>query len=123
MPFTYYINTQTLQYPIFEGDIRLVYESLNRPIGEVFQLPDDGLFEKVEVLPIPTEVDNFYHRILPNRPVKKDGVWTQSHFIYHLTDDEIREREAMRAVARRSIRSIDNSNQDETSGSPPNVID
>lgn len=87
----FYINTQTLEYPLFEGDIRLVYEN----IGDVFELPDDGVFARVDRELVP-DADPDTQILVFNDPTFSDGKWTQTVTVQDLSEEEIALRKQMR---------------------------
>jgi hypothetical protein len=87
----FYINTETLEYPFYEGDIRLVYPN----IEEEFKLPDQGIFARVDKDEIPS-IDYESQMLTFNTPVLQDGKWTQSITVLDLSADEIIVRTNMR---------------------------
>lgn len=87
----FYINTQTLEHPLFEGDIRLVYDNM----GDVFELPADELFARVDKAPVP-DVDPDTQILVFNTPIFSDGNWTQNITVQDLSESEIALRKQMR---------------------------
>lgn len=87
----FYINTQTLEYPLFEGDIRLVYPD----IGDVFELPSNCVFAKVEMSAIPN-VDPDTQILVFGTPTFSNEKWTQVVSVQDLTEAEIVLRKEMR---------------------------
>lgn len=68
-----YINTKTLEYPLYEGDIRLVHEDIPEELtGSTF--PKIPGFEKVTLLPEP-QYDQETHRALALPPQCINGKW------------------------------------------------
>jgi len=88
----FYINTQTFEYPLYEGDVRLEYTN----IGDVFELPSDCIFKRVDIMPLP-EIDDSTQILVFNTPVCTDGVWTQEVTIRDLTTEELQIRTEMLA--------------------------
>jgi len=67
-----YINTQTLEYPLYEGDIRLLHDIPDELTGSTF--PKIAEFEKVTLLPRPEyNEDTHYTTVLP--PQRIDSKW------------------------------------------------
>jgi len=68
-----YINTKTLEYPLYEGDIRLIHEDIPEELtGSTF--PKIAGFEKVTLLPIP-EHNEETHRVTTLPPQRIGGKW------------------------------------------------
>lgn len=82
-----YINTKTMEYPLYQGDIRLVYPE----IGEAFILPDDT-FAAVEDTPVPSYGIN--ERLVELKPILVNGKWVKQFTIRDMTQEEIDERES-----------------------------
>lgn len=79
-----YINTQTLAYPLYEGDIKLAYPNTSFPV--IFT-PPDGYAVIVDV-PVPSY--NWVTQGLREiTPVESNGIWTQTWEVYALTDNEV----------------------------------
>ncbi len=109
-----FINTTTFEYPLFEGDIRLLYpEILESQTGESFPIP---LGFSTVVLTEPPQVDEITQATLEETPVQVDGIWYRTWAIKNRTQEEITEIETF-LKNRNSISEALN-----TSGSEPNVI-
>lgn len=87
----FYINTKTMEYPLYEGDVRLVHED----IGDVFELPSDSVFAQVEISPIP-DVDPDTQILIFGTPTFSNEKWTQAVLVQDLTESEIALRKEMR---------------------------
>lgn len=78
-----YINTTTLQYPLFQGDIRLEFPNM----GEEFVLPDG--YAEIVSIPWPEDYDVNLFRVVELAPENVDGVWMQRFDIVAKTEIEI----------------------------------
>ena len=84
---TAYINTQTLQYPLFEGDIRLAYPNVSFP--REFTPPEE--FAIVYSTPRP---EITYRQVVKEgKPVFSETKWVQSWLVTDLTVSELDEAE------------------------------
>lgn len=70
---SFYIKTATLEYPLYEGDIRLEYPDIDKALtGTAFPCP--ATYAKVTQQIIPTECgENQY--FLESAPFKANEVW------------------------------------------------
>ena len=76
-----YINLLTLEFPWYEGDIRL-----NHPeIGEEFVCPNT--YAPVTVSPEPV-IDNQHQRTKFGTPYESNGQWVVDLVVVNLTDEE-----------------------------------
>lgn len=108
-----YINTKTLEYPLHQGDIRLVYPEM----GEKFVLPDDT-FVEVDDTPIPEAGVN--QIVSELKPVLTNGKWIRQFSVRQMTQEEISARDAYLQILKYPNKELrDSLNQ---SGSAPNVI-
>ena len=84
-----FINVSTLEYPLHEGDIRLLYpEILESQTGDTFPCPNE--FAKVFwVDPI---FDSTYQYVSEALPQQLNGVWTISWVVKDMTQDELLEQ-------------------------------
>lgn len=78
-----YINLETLEYPIYEGDIKLRHPNISFPQNFV---PPDG-YAKVNPTSRPTCAQ--LQKIVELPPELVDGVWRQRWAVYDLSDDEL----------------------------------
>lgn len=82
-----YIKLSTLEYPRYEGDIRLEYpEILESQTGETFVCPDT--YEVVEATERPT-YDGKTQIAYELPPQKIDGVWKMVWDVRNYTEDEL----------------------------------
>jgi hypothetical protein len=108
-----YINTNTKQYPLHQGDIRLEVDG----IGEEFVCPEG--YAKVQDVDLPDLTDAQY--CVENAPQQVNGVWVKQFSVVQMTPEEVTERDAwMVAEAEAQKSKLPNTDQ---SGSAPNVID
>jgi hypothetical protein len=100
-----YINTITKEYPLYPGDMELLFSNFNEnniPEGyaivfqpDIPEITDTQIIEEIQ-------------------PVLIDGVWTKQFIVLDLTEDQLNNRKALRS------RGVPDLTQ---SGSAPNVID
>lgn len=81
-----YINTITKEYPIYEGNIRILYKNTSFPIP--FVPPSE--FEVVEEVEYP-EINPFIEKVVEIDPVKINGVWKQQFKVIPLSEEEIQQ--------------------------------
>lgn len=86
-----YLKVSTMQYPLHQGDIRLMYPDM----GEEFVIPDADIVE-VEDTPVPSIGVNEY--LVENVPVLIDGKWTRQFEVRQLTAEEIEARDEFMAM-------------------------
>ena len=86
-----YLKISTMQYPLHQGDIRLMYPD----IGEEFVIPDSDIVE-VEETPIPNYGPNDF--FTESLPVLIDGKWVRQFSVRPMTADEIAEREKIKEL-------------------------
>jgi hypothetical protein len=104
-----YIKLATLEYPFYQGDIRLEHPE----IGEIFECPTtyapvkEILFEN-SGLP---EIDGNTQTIYELPPVNSNGVWSMSWAVRALTQEELSVKAQMTVVL-----------NTDAAGSKPNVI-
>jgi hypothetical protein len=78
-----YINTETSEYPLHEGDIRLLFPE----IGDEFVLP--SVFAEVPESPLPTLTQT--QTFLETTPLlNQNGVYERVYIIRDWTEDELR---------------------------------
>lgn len=81
----YIINTETLEYPIYEGDFRLKFSNTSFP----FELEPSHPFAWVYETTQP-QLENFDEEFKEILPLKDDyGIWYRQWQVYKLTADEI----------------------------------
>lgn len=106
-----YINTITNEYPIYTGDMQLIFADFNdTTVPEGYAL--------VPHLDAPEHTDT--QRIQELLPILTDGVWVKQFQIIELTAEELLERARLNAE-------LENQNKPPAqnlniSGSAPNVI-
>lgn len=86
-----YIKLSTLEYPRYEGDIRLEYPEITEDqTGPTFPCPPT--YALVQDVPWPENTD-------PNKtieelsPIQIDGVWTKQIIVRDMTEEEIKNRD------------------------------
>jgi len=101
-----YIKLLTLEYPRYQGDIRLEHPE----IGNEFVCPNTyALVVDSE----PLTFDETIQTVEQSSPVQVDGIWQQTWLLRNLTAEEL---EARRLIEEQNNRYLTNS------GSTPNVI-
>lgn len=82
-----YIKLSTLEYPRYEGDIRLEYSEIREDQTEPdFPCPDT--YAKVQQVS-PPDIDNTKQRLYELAPIQIDSIWTQQWAVRDLTQQEI----------------------------------
>lgn len=76
-----YINLETSEYPVHQGDIRLLYPEM----GEEFICP----LTFAEVFETEKPEINTYQRLIEIEPEQIDGTWQKCWVIQNFTDEEI----------------------------------
>jgi hypothetical protein len=77
-----YINKKTNEYPLYEGDIRLLYPDM----GSEFILPNDFAEVIENDLPAVTENQTFTET---TPKLNADGVYERVYVVRELTDEEL----------------------------------
>jgi hypothetical protein len=91
---TCYIKLSTLEYPRYEGDIRLEYEGIPEHLtGDDFPCPDTYARVYGEI----PEVDTDVLKVTVQAPKCVNGVWKLMYTIVPLTQDELDDRERAHA--------------------------
>lgn len=85
-----YINKETMEYPLHEGDIRLLHPDM----GEVFILPDEYAAVLDSQIPTLTETQVF-EETTPQ--LNDDGVYTKVYVVRELDESELQRKAEMRA--------------------------
>lgn len=89
---------QIVEYPVYEGDIRLRFSNVSFPTP--FVAPE-GYTRVLDA--IPPEISPL-HNLVEGVPVQIDGQWTRQWFITDATKDQIADRTAACWVAIRADR-------------------
>jgi hypothetical protein len=77
-----YINTETNEYPLYEGDIRLLFTD----IGDEFVLPNG--YAEVPEVPLPTLTET--QTLVETTPrLNEDGVYERVYTIREWTEEEL----------------------------------
>jgi hypothetical protein len=108
-----YININTKQYPLHQGDIRLEVDG----IGEEFVCPEG--YAIVQPVDMPSVTNTQY--CVEDAPVEQDGVWVQQFRVVQMTPEEVAARDAWMA-AEADAQKPKRPNIDQP-GSAPNVVD
>lgn len=95
---TMYINTETKQYPLYPGDIKLLFPNSSFPSDFVPEAP----FMPVQ----PTDYPQVDHtkNVTEVAPVLQDGKWVQAYSITDASAEEIEQRTTQRAWVVRTER-------------------
>jgi hypothetical protein len=80
----YIINTETMQWPIYEGDYRNIFSGNSLPTPLVLEMP----YAWVQDEPQPS-YDWVTQGVKEVTPVEKDDVWTRQWEIYALSQEQI----------------------------------
>jgi hypothetical protein len=111
-----YIKLSTLQYPLYEGDIRLEYPEITEDqTGDTFPLPLD--FVKVQDTVVPT-CDENTQLVCEIAPVLINNIWSKQYMIRDLTQDEL----DMRENEKKRIDELNAKQNINKSGSTPNAL-
>ena len=83
---TTFIQTETKEYPRYEGDIRLQFPDIPENLtGDEFPCPD--IYAKVEWTDMPDYNRNLHFAYeLP--PIQENGIWKMQWAVRELTDEE-----------------------------------
>jgi hypothetical protein len=111
-----YIKLSTLQYPLFEGDIRLEYPEITEDqTGDIFPLPSDFVKVQDTVVPTCNENTQFVSEI---SPTIINGIWSKQYMIIDLTQDELNIRENEKKI----MDELNSKQNISKSGSTPNAL-
>lgn len=105
-----YINTKTLDYPLFEGDIRLIHPE----IGVDFVLPINYAPVEQPETPQTSDADTF--DVIG--PIEQNGVWQVQFVVRPCTAEEMLYRARIKKQDEELLNTADLNAQ----GSEPNVI-
>jgi len=98
MNYAQILNNTVIQYPLYEGDIKLKFPNVSWVVGEFF--PPEG-YEAVQRTPMPS-YDKITQNIREDAPEFVEGVWRQRWLVAPATEQDIAARTDAQA---RSIRS------------------
>ena len=112
-----YINIATLQYPLFQGDIRLEFPNM----GEEFILPEG--YAEIISIPWPENYDPKLFRVAELSPENVNGNWMQRFEVVAKTEIEIENERKDYAEFLAQQQAYDFVQDLTASGSAPNVID
>ena len=84
---SYLINTETLEWPIYEGEYRLQFPNTSFPIDFTPDLPHEWVYES-----IPPVIDRSIQGLREIAPTKVEGEWTRTWEAYDLTQEELDRR-------------------------------
>jgi hypothetical protein len=71
-----YINLETLEYPIFRGDMKLLFPELSNEII----CPENY----AEVYDVPSPKKSSTQKIMENKPIKNNGIWMRQFEIVEI---------------------------------------
>lgn len=77
-----------MQYPLYEGDIRLQHPDIPKGSGGKFIAPEDYVYISTEDMPENTLTTYVYSV----EPVFVNGIWKASYIIKEYTSEEIEQR-------------------------------
>jgi hypothetical protein len=106
-----YINTNTNEYPLYPEDMRVRFANFDDEA-----MPDGYAIAHDVDVPESTSVQ----RVDELFPILNDGTWTRQYVVIDLTEEQIAFRNQMLIESKQSYR---NNNNDNLSGSAPNVIE
>ena len=113
-----FLKLSTMEYPRYEGDIRIEHPEIpDDQTGDNFPAVDD--YAVVEQTPIPTYDPNTQY-VTQTTPIQVDGTWQSVWEVVDLTADELAAIAAANAPPVRPVRKQRPSTN--VSGSAPNVI-
>lgn len=108
-----YLKLSTMEYPRYEGDIRLEFPDIPIELtGESFPTPDEYVIVYVDERP---DVSGDQY-VAVGDVVNVDGVWRQTWVVKALTDEQKNSISQMQKKFMFKPRNID------VNGNPPNVI-
>jgi hypothetical protein len=82
-----YIKLATLEYPRYEGDIRLEHGEITEDqTGDTFPCP--STYAPVQFV-APPSFDTATQCVDPMQPIQVDGVWTMQWLVRNLTAEEL----------------------------------
>lgn len=81
-----YIKISTLEYPRYEGDIRLEYPNLPFGSGDDFQLPDN--YARIDQSNKP-QYDHKTQYLVFSTPTQVDGQWFATYEVRDYTQQEL----------------------------------
>lgn len=109
---TAYIKLETLEYPRYEGDIRLEHPEITEDqTGDTFPCPDT--YARVSER-APPEFDSATQTIYQIQPIFEDGVWHTVWEVHTFTPEELAEIEKNKPKQKQQDLSLP--------GSAPDVI-
>ena len=114
-----YLKLSTMEYPLFEGDIRLEHPEISEfQTGDTFPCPEN--FVKVKEIEHPNFDASQNQYVKEQMPQQIDGVWTQVFSVETYTAEELKQIEEFKKMQRaKSMPSIPDTSG---SGSAPNVV-
>ena len=119
-----YLKLSTLEYPFFEGDVRLVHPEITEAqTGDTFPCPDEFV-KVVEVAPPTIDITKNQY-FVEEAPQQIDGVWTQVFSVQVYTAEQlawIAEQEKERQAKLDALKPKRPPQDLTKSGSAPNVI-
>ena len=112
-----YIKIATLEYPLYEGDIRLEYPEITEDqTGDKFPCPDTYALVNVPDAP---EYNEDTQTILESAPTQTNGVWSVTVSVRDLNVEELAIRASILEMREKSTPLKHKTN---LAGNTPNVI-
>jgi len=119
-----FLKLSTMQYPLFEGDVRLEHPEITEcQTGDTFPCPEG--FVKIKYVEPPTIDSNLNQYLIEEFPQQIDGVWTQVFSVGTRTAEEIATiQSAIKMAQEQNNKFMPKPQVQNTSGSgsAPNVV-
>ena len=108
-----YLKLSTMEYPRFEGDIRLEHPEISEDqTGDTFSVPADYVLVTMSEMPVLGK-DQY---LTETMPVQQDGQWVNVWVVNDMTPEQIAAREEMIKKQQPKRMATD------VNGAPPDVI-
>jgi hypothetical protein len=112
-----YLKLSTMQYPLYEGDIRLEHPEISEDeTGDTFPVPADYVF--IEDTPAPS-INIATQYMYEDTPKEINGVWKRIWIVVDYTQAQL---DAKEDILSRRKKQGTGSNNTSGSGSAPHVI-
>ena len=113
-----YIKISTLEYPLYEGDIRLEHpEIMEDQTSDTFPCPNTHSLVKTSEVP---EYNSDTQTIIESAPTETNGIWSTQYSIRDFTEEELLIFESIKQVRQDAIDRLKPKNKN--SGGLPNAI-
>lgn len=81
---SYLINTETMEWPIYEGEYRLQFPNTSFPLDFTPDLPHEWVHESDQ-----PAIDNSTQGVKEITPIKVGSTWVRNWEVYDLTQEEL----------------------------------